>query len=260
MRNWFSWKLGNAPGQRLTLAVELLLAGMCIIAAGGVAMMLAPIAAMAGAEWVIPAWKHFVKYVLVAAGVCVGGAVVILLHDYWRLVRQRGGAMKRMKRMIVLLFALVAVAPLAAQAAGYESRSGGSNTSVYDSISGVPVPGGGNRSTSTSTSSYDNWSRSRPIYNGWERAQMSFGVARDAIATMNFVADGFRQLSGAPQVIAAPPAPVCYPQGCYVWQQSGWQWMPSTQPAPVPTVTVSVGQPMPVSRQCTDGRGFYWLC
>lgn len=199
--------------------------------------------------------------------VSIRSALVLSGGRLWRAWRTahtdpEEEAMERIKRMGLALFAvvLVAVAPTA-WAAGYESRSGGSNTSVYNSVFGVPVPGGGTQSTSTSTSSYDNWSRSQPIYNGWERAQMSFGVAREAIATMNYVTDGFRQLSGAPQVIAAPPAPVCYLQGCYVWQQSGWQWMPSTQPMPAPTVTVSIGPSQPACglvRQ-TDGRGLSWL-
>lgn len=196
----------------------------------------------------------------------------------------------------ILAVALVAVAPMAAQAAGYETRSGSTSTSTTDSVSGVPVPGGGTRTRSTSTSASDSFSRSRPVYDSWERANMTASTAVNVVGAMQSIAGLLGGIGAGPVVAtptgvyapnsggygggygygygynggqqvppfvyqraaSAPPAPVCYPQGCYVWTQGGWQWMPATQPAPTVTVQVGPAQPACGWAQRTDGRGFYW--
>lgn len=257
MGNWFSRKLGDARVQ-LTIAVKLLLAGMCIVVAGGIAMMLAPFAAMAGAEWVIPAWKHFLKYVLLAAGVCVGVAVAILLPGYWRLVRQRGGAMKRMIALSAFVVALVAASPEASGQWG-----GAYLPSYYNGYGGGPsfdgrlvggVLGGAAGSLCRGRNS---------------------GACVAAGAAIGYALGSAwdQERAAAHQAAAAAPQEVCQwvydHTGAYSWRCSGQVgprphpgppqvWLPAP---PAPTVTAHIGPAQqPASRRCTDGSGFSWLC
>lgn len=214
----------------------------------------------------------------------VGFGVVITFVAWRKWLRLPAGP-------FVLAFALIAAAPGMVLAAGYESTSGGRNAS--ETISGVPVPGGGTRSSSTS--SYDSFNRSRPIYDAWERANMTASTAVNVVGAMQSIAGLLGGMSAGPVVAtptgvyapngggyggggygygynnggqvppfvyqraaSAPPVPVCYPQGCYVWANGGWQWLPATQPAPTVTVQVGPAQPACGWAQRTDGRGYYW--
>ncbi|MBI2624042.1 hypothetical protein HYW67_00925 [Candidatus Parcubacteria bacterium] len=238
----------------------------------------------AGVSWLL-VFAAYGFWLLVVAGV-VGYVSLAAAPFVWRHQR-KGVAMKRMM-WVALAVALIAAAPVGVWAAGYESRSGGSNTS--ESVSGVPVPGGGTRSTTNS--SYDSFSRSRPVYDGWERANMTASTAVNVVGAMQSIAGLFGGLSAGPVVAtptgvyapngngygggygygygggqvppfvyqraaSAPPAPICYTYAgvCDVWTPQGWQRVP--MPAPQPTVTVQVG-PRCGYEQRTDSRGLYW--
>lgn len=122
--------------------------------------------------------------------------------------------MKKMKMMlawVVLAVAIVAAAPIGAWAAGYETRSGSTSTSTTDTVSGVPVPGGGTRNTSTSNSSSDSFSRSRPVYDGWERANMTASTAVNVVGAMQSITGLFGGMAAGP--VVATPTGVYAPNG-----------------------------------------------